>query len=73
MGADIVDSFHNDYASVEDFEQKTGIQLPEDIAAMLTPSTVIAAKTLTLADILMSQIYNPHIYPSLPLTAHHTS
>lgn len=37
MGADIIASFHNDYASVEDFEQNTGIQLPEDIAALLTP------------------------------------
>ena len=38
MGVDIIDSFHNDYESVEDFQQETGIQLPEDIAAMLTPS-----------------------------------
>ncbi len=37
MGADIIASFHNDYAGVEDFEQKTGIQLPPDIAALLTP------------------------------------
>ena len=37
MGTDIIDSFHNDYASVEAFEQKTGIQLPADIAALLTP------------------------------------
>ena len=37
MGVDIVASFRNDYESVADFEQKTGIQLPEDIAAMLTP------------------------------------
>ena len=37
MGTDIVASFRNDYESVADFEQKTGIQLPEDIAAMLTP------------------------------------
>ena len=37
MGTDIVAAFRNDYESVEDFEQKTGIQLPEDIAAMLTP------------------------------------
>ena len=36
MGYDIIDSFHNDYESVTDFEEKTGIQLPEDIAAMLT-------------------------------------
>ena len=38
MGADIIASFHIDYESVENFEQKTGIQLPEDIAALLTPS-----------------------------------
>ena len=37
MGADIVAAFRIDYESVTDFEQKTGIQLPEDIAAMLTP------------------------------------
>lgn len=37
MGLDIITSFNNDYASVEDFEQKTSIQLPEDIAEMLTP------------------------------------
>ena len=32
---DIIASFHNDYESVENFEQKTGIQLPGDIAAIL--------------------------------------
>ncbi len=37
MGEDIIAAFHNDYANVEDFEQKTGIQLPADIAALLTP------------------------------------
>ena len=37
MGADIITSFHDEYASVEDFEDKTGIQLPEDIGALLTP------------------------------------
>ena len=36
-GADIIVGFSNDYESVADFEQKTGIQLPEDIAEMLTP------------------------------------
>ena len=36
-GMDIVASFRKDYESVADFEQKTGIQLPEDIVAMLTP------------------------------------
>ena len=38
MGADIVAAFRNDYESVTDFEQKTGIQLPEDIVEMLTRS-----------------------------------
>ena len=37
MGVDIVAAFRIDYESVADFEQKTGIQLLEDIAAMLTP------------------------------------
>ena len=37
MGTDIIASFHNDYASVEDFKEKTGIQLPPDIAILLTP------------------------------------
>ena len=36
MGEDIVASFHNDYKSVEDFEQKNDVQLPEDLKAMLT-------------------------------------
>ena len=34
-GVDIVALFHNDYESVEDFERKNNVQLPEDIAAML--------------------------------------
>lgn len=38
MGVDIIDLFHKVYASVTDFEQKTGIQLPADIAALLTPT-----------------------------------
>ena len=37
MGEDLIDLFHNDYKSVEDFKEKTGIQLPPDIAALLTP------------------------------------
>ena len=37
MGENIISAFHNDYESVEDFEQKTGIQLPKDIVEMLTP------------------------------------
>ena len=36
-GVDIIASFHNDYKSVEDFEQRNNVKLPEDIAAMLTP------------------------------------
>lgn len=38
MGLDIVDSFQIDSKIIADFEQKTGITLPEDIAAMLTKS-----------------------------------
>ena len=34
-GVDIVALFHNDYESVEDFEQKNDVQLPEDLAMML--------------------------------------
>lgn len=34
-GVDIVDSFQNDYESVEDFEAKNEVKLPEDIAALL--------------------------------------
>lgn len=37
-GVDIIDAFRKTFGSVEDFKQKTGIQLPEDIATMLTPS-----------------------------------
>ena len=36
-GADIINEFRNDYESVSDFESKHSIQLPPDIAAMLTP------------------------------------
>ena len=35
-GMDIITSFRNDYESVENFEQKNGVQLPKDIQAMLT-------------------------------------
>lgn len=38
MGVDIITLFHNTYASVADFEQKHNVELPKDIAAMLTPS-----------------------------------
>jgi hypothetical protein len=37
MGEDITALFRKDYGSISDFEGKHGIQLPEDIAAMLTP------------------------------------
>lgn len=36
MGEDIVASFHNDYESIEDFEKRNSVQLPEDIKTMLT-------------------------------------
>ena len=37
VGLDIIETFSNDYGTVEKFEQKNSIKLPEDIAAMLTP------------------------------------
>ena len=37
MGVNIINEFHNGYESVAGLEQITGIQLPADIAAMLTP------------------------------------
>ena len=37
MGADLVALFHRHYGSVEELEQRTGIQLPADLAALLTP------------------------------------
>ncbi len=33
---DIIAAFHNDYESIEDFEEKNDVQLPEDIKTMLT-------------------------------------
>ena len=35
-GVDIIASFHNNYESVADFEQKNGVTVPEDIKEMLT-------------------------------------
>ena len=35
MEIDIVASFHNDYESIEAFEVKRGVKVPEDIAALL--------------------------------------
>ena len=39
-GFDIIASFHNKYGNITIFEQETGIQLPMDIAIMLTLSNV---------------------------------
>ena len=39
VGVDIAIGFRNLFGSVANFEQITGIRLPEDIAAMLTPSS----------------------------------
>ena len=36
MGLDIINAFQNDYENVADFEQKNGVQVPADIAEMLT-------------------------------------
>ena len=39
MGRDIAASFHNDYESIEAFEAEFGVEVPEDIAAMLRCSS----------------------------------
>ena len=39
LGFDIIASFQNDYGSVEDFQAKHGVMMPEDIAALLTRET----------------------------------
>ena len=38
MGMDIIASFRNDYKSVEDFKDRNGFELPENIAEILTPT-----------------------------------
>ena len=35
LGIDIVGSFHRDHESIEDFEAKHGVEVPEDLAALL--------------------------------------
>ena len=37
MGVDIVAEFHSEHESVQNFEERNGLKLPEDIATMLTP------------------------------------
>ena len=37
IGLDIIETFRNEYETVDKFEQKSGVKLPEEIAAMLTP------------------------------------
>ena len=34
---DVITAFHNDYENIADFEQKHNIQLPQNIAVILTP------------------------------------
>ena len=36
MGVDLVASFHNEYESIEDFEMKHGVEVPEDIVVLLS-------------------------------------
>jgi len=37
-GVNIISSFRNDYPSIEDFKDRNGVELPEDIAVILTPT-----------------------------------
>ena len=36
MGANVASSFHRDYESVSDFEEKYSVEVPSDIAELLT-------------------------------------
>ena len=44
MGHNIIASFHNDYKNVADFEDRNGVKLPADLAAMLTPQSAMQKK-----------------------------
>ena len=44
MGVNVIAMFHNDFKSVPDFEQRNGVNLPADIAAMLTPQIIAMRK-----------------------------
>ena len=44
MGHNIIASFHNDYKNVVDFEDRNGVKLPADLAAMLTPQSTMQKK-----------------------------
>ena len=37
MGVDIITLFHKSFSSIKDFEEKSGVEMPKDIEAMLTP------------------------------------
>ena len=39
IGLNVIDAFHYNHGSVEAFEAKYRVKLPEDIAAILTPSS----------------------------------
>lgn len=41
LRVDVLALFHNRYKSVADFEQKTGLQMPAHIAAMLKPQEIL--------------------------------
>lgn len=58
MGADIVAAFHNDYkGGVEEFEKKTGIQMPKDIARLLGYQVVFTFKSIDILKTLQYSVF----------------
>ena len=62
MGHDIVDSFHKDYESVEDFEARNGVRIPTDIAALLqrTNPSSRKAKYKSYTQLLIDELREKH-------------
>ena len=44
MGVNVIAMFRNDFKNVLDFEQRNGVKLPTDLAAMLTPQSAMQKK-----------------------------
>ena len=62
MGVDIIASFQNDYKSVEDFEAKNKVKIPEDIAALLqrTNPSSKSAKYRSYTQMLIDELREKH-------------